>query len=129
MIIIVPVFSNIILNTFIFVHVRAFTRRVEPHALGTVINVNSNNQQLRISRREIALLKQMIFLFLTFIIGWSPMYFTLIINQFIYVDQIVYECMVLVCEISLLSLIINLFLCNQKLRQYLFNKIRFCFVY
>lgn len=69
MIIIVPVFINIILNTFIFVHVRAFARRVQPHEPRTVTNVNSNNQQLRISHREIALLRQMIFLFLTFTIG------------------------------------------------------------
>lgn len=129
MIAIVPVFINITLNTFIFIHVRASTRRVQPHTLRTVTNGNSNNQQLRISRRELSLLRHMIFLFLTFIVGWSPMYFILIINQFIYVDRVVYESMVLVCELSLLSLIINLFMCNHKLRKYLLNKIPLCFVY
>lgn len=115
---------NIILNVFIFIHVRDFARRVQPQTLNVAVN---NQQQLRINRREISLLKQMIFLFLTFILGWSPMYLILVINQFIYVRRIIYESMVFICQISLLSLIMNLFIYNYKLRQYLINKIRLCF--
>lgn len=131
MIVVVSIFVNIVLNILIFIYVHSSTRRVQPHMLSSLTNGhnnnnnnNSNQQPTRINRREIALLKQIIFMFSIFIVGWSPMYIMIFIDQIAYIDRILYESMVLLCEISLLSLIINLFLCNHELRKYLLNKIR-----
>jgi len=124
----VPIIINIVLNILIFRHVRSSARRVQPaHSVITATNGN-NNQQQKISGREIALLRQIIFMFTMFIAGWSPTYFLIAIAEVMQVNLIVYECMIVLCEISVLSLIINLFICNHELRNYLFNKIRVCFV-
>ncbi|CAF1270253.1 unnamed protein product [Rotaria sordida] len=124
----VPSFINIMLNIAIFIRVRSATRRVQPRTNNT--SENSNRiQQARISPREIFLLRQMIFIFLTFIIGWTPVYIVNIINPILHIHPIISQLSILLCEVSLLSIIINLFMWNHELRQYFFNKIRHCFVY
>jgi hypothetical protein len=126
LVIIVPSFINIALNVRIFIYARSSTRRVQPQIINSLTNA-PNIQQTKISRREISLLRQMIFMFSMFIGGWSPSYFITVINDFIIINPIIYQCAVLLCEISLLSIIINLFMNNRELRQYLLNKIRLCF--
>ncbi|UJR16769.1 hypothetical protein I4U23_003669 [Adineta vaga] len=130
LVVILPSIINIILNIRIFIYIRSSTQRVQPAYAVTQITNGNNFQQQHplISRREIAFLRQMIFMFIMFIGGWGPTYFMLFIPQFISVQRILRESLVLLCELSLLSLIINLFICNRELRQHLFNKIRFCFV-
>ena len=128
MVIIVPSFINIALNVRIFIYARSSARRVQPQTINTLTNV-PNIQQAKISRREFSLLVQMIFMFSMFIGGWSPCYFITVINAFIIINPIIYQCSVLLCEISLLSIIINLFMSNRELRQYLLNKIRLCFAH
>jgi len=124
----VPIIINIVLNVLIFRHVRSSARRVQPaHSVITATNGN-NNQQQRISGREIALLRQMIFMFTIFIVGWSPMFFALAIKQIMHVNSMIYDSMVVLCETSALILSINLFVCNHELKKYLCNKIRVCFV-
>ncbi len=119
----VSLFINIILNILIFVHVRTSTRRVQPQM--TITNINGeNNQQPRITRREIFLLKQMIFMFCVFIGGWTPVYSIVIISEYITVNQLIFHYSVIVGELAVLAIIINLFKCNHEIRQYLFNKIR-----
>ena len=108
MVAIVPTFINIVLNVRIFLYVRASTRRVQPQAVSRLANT-SNAQQPKITRREISLLRQMIFTFFMFIGGWSPAYFITVINQFIYVHPVLYQSAILLCIISVLSVIINLF--------------------
>jgi hypothetical protein len=128
MIAIVPILINIVLNILIFRHVRSSARRVQPAQSVITATTGNINQQQRISGREIALLRQMIFMFTMFIAGWSPTFLLIAIAEFMQVNFIAYECMVVLCEIAVLSLIINLFICNHELRKYLFNKIRVCFV-
>ncbi len=123
-----PVFINIVLNVLIFKHVRASTRRVQPQTISTNININ-NNQQARISRREILLLRHMIFMFSMFIGGWSPIFFLTVINELTYVNQSIYQSCILLCEISALSIILNLYMRNHQLRQYILNNIRHCFMH
>jgi hypothetical protein len=127
MVVFVPTFINIILNIRIFLYVRNSTRRVQPQLPSTSTNGN-NIQNARISPREIALLKKMLFTFSMFIGGWSPVYFITVITWQSYAAGIVYQCSILLCITSVLSIIINLFTSNHELRQYLFNKIRRCFV-
>lgn len=64
MVVFVPTFINIILNIRIFLHVRNSTRRVQPQLPSTSTNGNNNNQNARISPREIALLKKCFLCFL-----------------------------------------------------------------
>ncbi|CAF1386008.1 unnamed protein product [Adineta steineri] len=143
---------TIVLNALIFLHVRSSTRRVQPHTMSTTTNGVMMNQKTRVGRREIALLRHMIFIFSIFLIGWSPIYLVNVINQFITVTTIPYGrwspiylvnvinqfitvatipngSSILLCEVALISLIINLFMCNHQLRQYLSNKIRVCFIH
>ncbi len=64
----VPSMINIIVNVLIFSHVRSSYRRVKPQIINAVTNTVNVVQQ-KISRREIYLLRQMIFMFSIFVIG------------------------------------------------------------
>jgi hypothetical protein len=123
MAIFVPFLINIIINFRIFLYARSSARRVQPQAIRTVTTRN-NNQQPIINRREISLLKQMIFIFTVFIVGWCPVYLVVIIISVIYIDPIIPGLAVLLGELSTLSVTIYLFIYNHELRQYLLNKIQ-----
>ncbi|CAF1353071.1 unnamed protein product [Adineta ricciae] len=133
-VVVIPSFVNIALNIRIFMYVRSSSRRVQPtHHITTITNLNNTQQQQQhppswLGRREIFLLRHMIYMFIMFIGGWGPLYFFLFISQLTPIQRIARESAVLLCELSLLTLIINLFICNQELRQHLFNKLRcnFC---
>lgn len=110
----------IILNGFIFNYVRSSTRRIHPHMTNT--NTNDNNaQHPRISRREIALLRQMIFMFMMFFIGWTPIYLIVIITQYIYFHPLIFLYSVVSGEVHLFLININLFYCNHQVKEYLIN--------
>ena len=85
-------------------------------------------QHSKISRREIALVKQMTYMFLVFVVGWSPIYTITVLNSYFVVDQLIYHLAVVLCEASVLTIVFNLFKINRDLRQYLWDKIRFSFV-
>ena len=116
-----PLIINLILNIWIFIYVRRSSLRVQPKN-------NINHQQLRISRRDIFLLKQMIFMFTMFIIGWIPIVSVYIIIALIDVEPVIIILTAYLSQLCVLGIIINLFLCNHELREYLMNKIRqwFC---
>ncbi len=119
----VPLIINTIFNGLIFKYVRASTRRVQPQISG--INTNSNNnQQPIISRREISLLKQMIFMFCAFIGGWAPACSVIIIQQFIILNPLYFQCSLKIFEIAMLAITINFFICDHEMKEYLINKIR-----
>jgi hypothetical protein len=121
--VLLPILINIVLNICIFIHVRNSSRRIQPLTVGTLIS-GVNNQQLRISRRDISLLKQMILIFTMFILGWIPIASVHIADIVEPVDSVITAAVTLLSEICLLSLVINLFLCNHEIRQFLFNTIR-----
>ena len=104
-------------------HVRASSLRVQQHGIGTNTNAN-NNQQATLSRRDISLLKQMIFMFLTFIGGWTPVYTVLILGQLLDISQLFFLYFVIICEIGMLAITINLFKCNHEIKEYLITKFR-----
>ncbi|UJR14440.1 hypothetical protein I4U23_001437 [Adineta vaga] len=127
MTIIIPSTINIILNGLIFLHVRSSTRRVLPQVFSVINTGINSNQQGKIGRREIVLLQRMIFTFVIFILGWSPVYLSNIVNLYITVDVISNGILVLICEIAALSLVFNLVVFNRELRQYISDKIQFYF--
>jgi hypothetical protein len=119
----VPLIINTIFNGLIFKYVRASTRRVQPQNID--INTNSNNnQQPIISRREISLLKQMIFMFCAFIGGWAPACCVIIIEQLVTLNPLYFQCSLKIFEIAMLAITINFFICNHEMKEYLINKIR-----
>ncbi|CAF0793003.1 unnamed protein product [Adineta ricciae] len=123
LVVLIPSLVTILLNAFIFHHIRSSSRRIQPQAIDTLTN-NNANQQMKFSSREVALLKQMIFVFAVFIGGWGPIYFVRIINQYVDVHTVIYACSVLLCETALLSVVVHLFIHNHDLRHYLSNKIQ-----
>ena len=119
----VPSLINIILNIVIFTYVRSCSRRVQPQIVSTLTNTN-NHQEPKVSRRDISLFRQIIFMFSVFIGGWSPLHLVLIITQFIYVDPLIFRLVVVFGELSILCIIINLLKYNRELKQYFVNKFR-----
>ncbi len=123
MTVIVPSLINTFVNVLIFVHVRSSSRRVRPQAVPSVTNI-SNTQEPRISRREISLLRQMIFMFSMFVGGWTPVYLTVLTFYFIPFNLMAFQLTTVVAELCLLFITMNLFVCNHELREYCKNKIR-----
>jgi hypothetical protein len=119
MIVIIPSLICFILNFIIFKYVRSSTKRVQPSLV-----VTQNNQRQYISRRDLHLLRHMIFIFCVFIVGWSPVYvYSLIPNNSNYLIFLIFQ---ILAQSSVLIGIINLFFYNHKLRRYFFQKIFRC---
>ncbi|CAF4065174.1 unnamed protein product [Adineta steineri] len=124
MVVPVPALINTALNMGIFLYVRSSTRRIQPRTM-TVFTTGSINRQPTISRRDIALMKQMIYMFTMFIGGWTPPYLLLVIDTFpVGTTFVVFYVLVIWAELVLLGIIINLFKCNHDLREYLLNQFR-----
>ncbi|CAF1117119.1 unnamed protein product [Adineta steineri] len=123
---ILPSLINIILNIIIFSHVRSSARRIHPQAISALTS-DVTAQQPKISRREISLLRQMIFMFLMFIGGWTPVYIVNILDAATDLNFMIVQIAVIFSQICVLGIVINLFIYNHELRQYLSNKIRVCF--
>jgi len=123
MAVLVPLLINTIFNVLIFKYVRASTRRIRPQPIS--INANSNNnRQPIISRREISLLKQMIFMFCVFIGGWAPACSIIIIEELITLNPLFFQCSLKVFEVVMLAITIRFFICDHDMKEYLINKIR-----
>ncbi|CAF4247273.1 unnamed protein product, partial [Adineta steineri] len=120
---ILPSIINIILNTLIFSHVRSSSLRVHPNTVKAVANTVKNQQPV-INRRDISLLRQMVFMFVMFIGGWIPALILNILNQTMNFDFKIVQIAIIFSQLCLLGILINLFMYNHELRQYLSNKIR-----
>ena len=124
--IILPMLMNTILNVCIFIHVRRSSRRLQPQGVSAVTG-GTNQHQARISRRDIHLLKQMVFTFAMFIIGWTPAFVINTVNVVIFVDFVIAIASVYLSALCLLALMINLLICNREMWQYIVDLIRRCF--
>ncbi|UJR19490.1 hypothetical protein I4U23_022619 [Adineta vaga] len=111
--VVVPSIMNIIFNVLIFRYVRSSSCRVQPH----------NNQMMNLGRREISLLRQMIFMFITFMGGWSTSYVIVIVSQFMSLNEWIRPAMVVFSELCIVGIILNLFISNHELKNYVFDKI------
>lgn len=124
--VLLPILINMILNICIFIHVRRSTRRIRSQTISSLPN-GVNNPQPKISRRDISLLKHMIFMFIMFIVGWIPTFIIHIADILHSVSTLIEGIILFLGEVCLLSLVINLFVYNHEIRQFLFNRIRRCF--
>ena len=120
-----PALINVLINIPIFIFVRTSANRIHVSESSTATS-SVTVQSQKISRREIALIKHMAYMFWVFVIGWSPVYITSIVGLFTIVDSLVYHLTVILCEASVLTIVLTLFKINRDLRQYLWDKIRFC---
>ncbi|CAF1349008.1 unnamed protein product [Adineta ricciae] len=115
--VIAPSILNITLNILIFHHARSSSLRVLPES-------TSNNQILNLSRREISLLRQMTFMFITFIGGWSGIYISVLISYFINFNEWIRPAMSIFGELCVVGIIINLFISNRDVRNYIWTRLR-----
>jgi hypothetical protein len=123
---IVPSLVNIVINLLTLAFVRSSARRVHIDAFSAFTNVTVSGNRKRISRREMALLRQMAMTFVIFIGGWSPIYIVTILGSVGYVHPLIYQTMILVCQIAVLSILFNLIKINRDLREFIVKKLRLC---
>jgi hypothetical protein len=114
-IVILPSILSAVFNTLTYVKVRSSTRRV--HAAATTMHAATHSKQQ--NARDVYLLKHMLFIFVIFIIGWAPIYIFAVIDTNIYLPYWVYSLLQTFPVFSLLIDIVDLFLYNHDLRQYL----------
>ena len=121
----VPAVVNLVPNALIFVYVRSSTNRIQRQASNSLTGPGSS-QHSKISRREITLVKQMTYMFVILIVGGSPIFFVTALSSYFAVGLLIYHTSYILCELSILNMILTLFRINHDLRQYLWNKIRCC---
>ena len=123
-IIVVPLSVNLVINIIIFKYVQSSTRRIQP----TIRSITENNDQsIKFSRRDIRLLRHMVIIFFVFVVGWSPIYITLVIMNYVPVSTFTLRILSVLAEISLLCDMIDLFLYSHELRQYLQRTLLPCY--
>lgn len=123
-----PFMIKLILNICILIYIRKSFQRVHTQSMANeTSNANhSQKQSNRISRRDISLLKQMIFIFVVFLVGWTPALIVNTITTVSDVDDIIMGVCIYLSVICPLCLMINLFYLNHDVRHYIANKFRRC---
>jgi hypothetical protein len=122
MIVVIPLLISLLANAFVLIYIRSSFRRVQCNCPTKEANINEVSQ-VNVSRHDIHLLRQVIYTFCVFIGGWGPVFLLMAIDFEGKVPSIVYIILAVLAELSLLSIIINLFRYNHKLRHYLKKKI------
>ncbi|UJR18883.1 hypothetical protein I4U23_022011 [Adineta vaga] len=122
-IVIIPVIVNIIFNGIIVAFVRSSSRRV--HEITVVVtSITSKNHQQH--RRDIKLLKHIIFLFIVFILGWGSLYIVLALPGLILPNWL-YNVLQIPPTFTITIQIVDLFIYNHEVRQYWKDRINRCF--
>ncbi len=118
----------IIINSIIFVYAHSSSRRIQPQI--TTPQPTGNNiidQRLKLSHRDVRLLQHMIFMFCVFVGGWAPIHIVTILMTYMTIDVMVLRLLSILAELSLLCDILDLYIYNHEIRQYLKNIILKCF--
>lgn len=123
-VIIIPLLTCIIVNGLIFRHVRASTLRVQPQS-GISVTAITNGQQAKLSRRDIHLLRHMVLMLIIFIIGWVPLYIVLIVVN-PYFEAVLVNCLTILAQITIFCDVLNLFIYNRLVSEFLRDLIWKC---
>jgi hypothetical protein len=99
--------------------VSSSSRRVHALATTTTAPVARTNHQ---NTRDISLLKHMFFIFVVFILGWTPMYAVPMTSLSITMTTFVLQCAQLLPVISAIIIAVDLFIYNHDVRKYLKDK-------
>ncbi len=119
-VVILPSILNIIFNSLIYVSVRSSTRRVQ--ALATTTNTTTTKLNHK-NARDIYLLKHMVFIFVVFIIGWTPICILPLLSLDAKTNIQISQFLRILPVISALIIVLDLFYYNHDLRQYLKEKL------
>jgi hypothetical protein len=114
--VILPSILGVVFNTLIFIKVRSSTRRAHTVATTMPVNATYSKQQ---NARDVHLLKHMLFISVVFIIGWAPVYINAAVEIYIKVPYWIDSLLQIFPVLSSLINIVDLFLYNHDLRQYL----------
>lgn len=124
--IIVPSLVILVLNLCIFKHVHFSSRRIhgqrDTNATSMTIVIN----QTRISRRDLYLLRHTIFMFIIFIVGWTPIFALVAIDYDGNVIPLVYTLLQILAVIASFCCTLDLFLYNHELRRHIKSKFCLC---
>ena len=120
---IVPASINILPNVLIFSYVRSSTNRVQPQGSSS-LTATVSVQYSKVNRREIALVKQMTYMFVLLIVGWNPIFIITVVNAYTALSPLLHHLGYLICQACILGIVLHLLSINQELRQYVGGKIR-----
>jgi divalent metal cation (Fe/Co/Zn/Cd) transporter len=115
-IVIMPAFISFIVNLHLFKYVHSSSRRIQAH------NDTAQAISTKISGRDLSLLRHTVFMFVMFFIGWSAIFLLVAIDYSGNVIPLVYTILQVLAVISFLSCMVDLFLYNHELRQYIKQK-------
>ena len=122
----IPALIYLAINIIILIYVQISSRRVQP--ISEVPSTNQRNeQQLKLSRRDIHLLRHIVIMFLVYVVGWFPIGIIAILSSRMSVSAFLSKLGSLLAEVSLLCDIADLFLYSHDLRKYLHRKFLPCF--
>ena len=123
-IVVAVAFASLVVNAAIFIYVYSSSRRVQP--VNNVPQVPFHGIRLsRIRRRDMYLLRHVIFMFVLFMGGWGPINILGMIQLYTSKSYpLFYTLLVIWTEICLLGDMINLFVYNRELRLYLTRTLR-----
>jgi hypothetical protein len=99
------------------VTVRSSSRRIQPASSTTELNPSQTHGS-QFNRRDIHLLRHMIFMITVFVGGWAPLYTLLAIQDQFTIDPVLSSSFTILCQAALLCDIIDLYLYNHELRAY-----------
>ncbi len=118
--IILPSIVMIIFNGLIYWTVTASSRRV--HAISTNPNGGAVARPSHQNARDIFLLKHIAFIFIVFIVGWSPVYILQIIESNAYAPAWLLKTFQVLPVLATIIILLDLFFYNRELRQYIKEK-------
>ncbi len=119
-VVVLPSIVTIVFNSMIFFFVRSSTRRVHATATAPTTSVANTNLQ---HARDMYLVKHMVFIFIVFLIGWTPIY---IESSIVFSRGTLSWLFLLLQMLPVFSSLINildLFMYNHDLRKYLKEQI------
>ena len=111
-----------LINALLIKHVRLSYRQIQPQ----IATDRSRRRRMRLNRRDIRLLRHMIFMFSIFVGGWSPIYLMSILASNVAFPLVLVRSVVILAKISLFLDIFYLFIYNHRVRNHLGNVIRHC---
>ena len=118
-IIIFPFTIFLIVNVLIFMNVHSSTRRLQPGPWTVTENNPNSVKQKKLSGRDLHLLRHMVIMLTIFLGGWAPLYVLLTVENMFTANPVLVACFTIWCQLALLCDIIDLYLYNHEVRNYL----------
>ncbi|CAF1210294.1 unnamed protein product [Adineta ricciae] len=125
-IVVLPTIISIVFNLIIFITVRSSARRI--HETTTITVLSETNTSRQQHAREMRLLKHILFMFAVFVLGWAPLFVVLALPSAIYhtIPGWIITSSQIPSAISAVIQVVDLFIYNREIRQYLKERIHHC---